>query len=123
MPHEEELAAPMLLGPHTAWYHRSPQRLQTLLKGSTVTPVVELARAFSHKPASVNINIRENESGRTVTIEHDGKKHGYLYKALVDDPGKGLTPHPESSCAPGEEMLTTRDLPLRFIEEVPLDDE
>ena len=117
---EPEHAPPIKLDPHTEWYHGSPQRLQTLTPGSTVTPVLELAKAFAHKPTNVNIQIRENESGRTVTIGHDGELDGYLYRVVVADPAKDLRPHPQSTSAPGEEMLTTRELAVEFLEELPI---
>ena len=123
MPGTEDRAPAMLLGPHTEWYHGSPLRLKVLQKGSTVTPVVALAEAFSHKPGTVSITIRDGDASHQVTIEHDGRQHGYLYKVLVEDPARDLVPHPGSTCAPGEEVLTTRDLPLQFIRELPVDDE
>lgn len=123
MPRPKEPAPPMLLGPHTAWYHGSALQLETLRAGSTVTPVMELARAFSHRPTTVNITIRDGGAGHRVIIQHDGKKHEYLYKVLVDDPAKDLRQHPGSGCAPGEEIPTTRDLLLPLAEGVPLDDE
>ena len=39
------------------------------------------------------------------------------------DPARDLTQHPTSLFAPGEEMLATRDLPLEFICELPMDRE
>ena len=117
---EKEQAPPITLKPHSEWYHGSPERLQILATGSTITPVVELARAFAHKPTNVNVQIRENESGRTVTIDHDGQLDGYLYRVVVNDPAKNLRPHPESMSAPGEEVLTTRELPVEFLEELPI---
>jgi hypothetical protein len=123
MPGAEDRAPAMLLGPHAEWYHGSPLHLETLQKGSTVTPVIVLAEAFSHKPRTVSITIRGGDAAPRVTIEHDGREHGYLYRVLVEDPARDLVPHPRSTCAPGEEVLTTRDLLLQFIREVPVDDE
>ncbi len=115
-----EHAPPMMLEPHTVWFHGSPFRLAILRAGSTVTPVMDLARAFAHKPANVSMTIRERDGERTVIIDHDGKLDGYLYKVLVEDPREDMQQHPGSGLALGEEMLTTRDLPVEFIEELPL---
>jgi len=57
---------PLVLGPHTTWYHGSPLKLETLAEGSTVTPAIELAKAFSHKPSRVGINVRESDTERAV---------------------------------------------------------
>ena len=91
-----------------------------LREGSTVTPVLALAQAFSHKPTNVNIETRERDGRRHVVIGHDGTQAGVLYRVLVQDPGKDLQQHPGSAGAIGEEMLTTRDLPLEWLEDVPL---
>ena len=45
---------------------------------------------------------------------------GYLYSVSVSAPDTDLRQHPESGFARGEEMLTTRDLPVELIEELPL---
>ncbi len=115
-------AAPMTRKAHTAWFHGSPQRLTVLLAGSTVTPVVTLARAFSHKPTSVGIRVHEDdEKGlRRVVIEHNGTRPGYLYRVLVTDPAADLRQHPGADGAAGEEVLTTRELGLELIEELPV---
>ncbi len=115
-------AIPMTKGTHTEWFHGSPQKLISVLPGSTVTPIMLLARAFSHKPKLISIDVTENDvSGkRCFSITHDGKKHGYLHKVIIESPETDLIQHPDSKGASGEEMLTTRPLPLEFIEEVPL---
>ena len=115
---------PLIEGTHTDWYHGSPLRLRVVSAGSTVTPVIELAKAFAHKPTQVSIEVRENdEKGHvelSVTIEHNGQRDAYLYKVLVAKPERDLHQHPGSRLACGEEMLATRDLSLEFIEELPL---
>ena len=115
-----ECAHPMTLAEHTEWYHGSSLRLNTLVIGSFVTPVAFLAKAFASNPTRVNIEIRDNsESGdHTVTIRHDGKKPGYLYRVLVKNPGKDLERHPDSGMTPGDEMVSKRELKLEFLEEV-----
>lgn len=115
-------ATPMTVKPHVEWFHGSPQKLTRLRAGSTVTPVLALARAFSHKPGSVDIQIRENtETGqRRIEIRHNGTDPGYLYRVVVTDPARDLVQHPGSTGARGEEMLTARELALEFMEEVPV---
>ena len=48
------------------WYHGSPYELTTIRKGSTITPNIDLARVFSHKPSCVSIEdnelIKHNEN-------------------------------------------------------------
>ena len=118
----DDRAPPVFIGEHTEWYHGSPRRLQILQSGSTVTPVIAYARAMSHKPTELGIQIRENTDAgeRRVTFKHNGARHGYLYRVLVDDPSRDVRQHPESSGAAGEEVLTTRDLQLEFLEELPV---
>ncbi|MCK5117059.1 MAG: hypothetical protein KAR44_10695 [Candidatus Aegiribacteria sp.] len=113
-------AAPMTSEAHVEWFHGSPKRLSSLLAGSTVTPVITLARAFSHKPVNLSIEVIEDEDHgkRQVRILHDGTKHGYLYRVVVDKPEIDLMQHPDSYGAPGEKMLTVQVLPLEFMEEV-----
>lgn len=81
----EQSAPPILVHPPMRWFHGSPYRLATLRPGSTVTPIVELARAFAHGPARVNINIREDDiaPNRSVVIEHNGKREGLDRKSVV----------------------------------------
>ncbi len=95
-----------------------------LRAGSTVTPILELARAFAHRPRNVSIQIHENneQNFRRVEIVHDGQMDGYLYEVQVSDPAVDLRPHPESTLAPGEEMLTTRELPVTLLESLLLAD-
>jgi GNAT superfamily N-acetyltransferase len=114
-------APPMRLAPTGRWYHGSSIRLDVLKAGSTVTPVPELARAFAHRPSRVEIRVHENDETNTrrLEIEGNGRRGGYLYEVEVADPQVDLEPLPGSTMAPGDEMLTTRDLPVRLIEELP----
>lgn len=102
----EHSAPPMQVAPPARWYHGSSRALDTLREGSAVTPILELARAFAHRPSRVDINIREEDMApsRSVVIEHDGTQGGFLYEVTVADPAADLRPHPESTMAPGEEM-------------------
>lgn len=114
---------PILRNLPREWFHGSPLRLSVVWKGSTVTPIIELARVFSHKPSRVDINVAERGGIRTVSISHTGTQDGYLYRVLVDDPDADLYQHPASVMAPGEEMLAQRDLPLEFICALPMANE
>jgi hypothetical protein len=112
----------MTVKAHTQWFHGSPCELTSLLTGPTVTPVQALAKAFSHKPSNVSIQVREDPDAghRSVSIEHDGIRPGYLYRVVVADPSGDLRQHPGANGAPGEEVLTTRELRLELIEELPV---
>jgi hypothetical protein len=119
---EKSAATPMTLKAHTEWFHGSPRELVSLRAGSTVTPVLALAKAFSHKPSSVEIQVREDaDSGqRHVVIKHNGTQPGYVYRVAVGEPSRDLRQHPSATGAPGEEVLTTRELALGFIEKLPV---
>jgi hypothetical protein len=52
-----------------------------------------------------------------------GGDTGYLFRVLVRNPGEDLEQHPGSGMAPGEEMLSKRELRLEFVEEVTLQEE
>lgn len=110
----------IFFGEASAWFHGSPLRLDVLQEGSTVTPVLELAEAFSHKPPRVGWTVVDHGSDRWVTVEHNGEQDGYLYRVVLDDPDEDLYQHPTSVCSPGEEMLTRRDLRLESLRELPL---
>ena len=51
----------MTTKPHIEWFHGSPNKLNILHSGSTITPILILARAFSHKPEILSIEVNENE--------------------------------------------------------------
>jgi hypothetical protein len=92
------------------WYHGSPLRLEVLRAGSSITQLINLVRAFSHKPALMSVN---NET----SIKHNGTQPGFLY--VVDEV---LTPddvfpldHPAN--ASQWEWITRHDVRLRLLEE------
>ena len=116
----EECPPPLRNTPSQHWYHGSASLLQFLRPGSSVTPVVELAKAFARRPSRIDILVHENdeENVRKVTLEDDGKRDGYLYEVEITDPATDLRANPESKMAPGEELLTTRGLRVRLIEQV-----
>lgn len=113
-------APAMIVRPHVQWFHGSPNRLTTLRAGSTVTPIAALAKTFSHKHSDVSIELRETHGRRHVRIRHNGERSGHLHRVMVGNAATDLRQHPGSAGALGEEMLTTRDLPVEWLEDVPL---
>lgn len=104
------------------WYHGSPDRLTCIRSGSTITGNKILAMAFSHKPVLLQIKVTENEETglRTVTLKQDGTSNGYLYRVILDDPKTDTREDPESVMFAGDEVLTTRELKVELLEEIPL---
>jgi hypothetical protein len=104
------------------WYHGSPAVLNTIRAGSTITLSRTLAMAFSHKPVHVQVDVNEHtEIGlKTVTITQDGSEMGFLYSVEVSDPNRDTREDPESVMFPRDEVLTTRELKVKLIKEVPL---
>jgi len=92
------------------WYHGSPLRLETLRAGSTITPLRDLARVFSHKPPVVSLD----DTGGRIEIRHNGSLAGWLYRVL--EVSEVLVfPHPRSSMPAGLEWLTAVDLRLELL--------
>lgn len=56
------------------WFHGSPEPLDTLRVGSSITPTETVARGFSHKPEFLSI---DNDGA---AIHHNGTRAGYLYQ-------------------------------------------
>lgn len=104
------------------WFHGSPARLSSIRPGSTITGNRILAMAFSHKPEHLRIEVSEGSGSglRTITLKQDGIRKGYLYRVILNDPETDTMEDPESVMFPGDEVLTIRELPVEFIEEVPL---
>lgn len=117
---QSDRAPELTTRPHVQWFHGSPKRLTLLKAGSTVTPIPALARAFSHKPSELKIELRETDGRQRVRITHNGTQAGHLHRVVVEDPAADLRQHPGSTAALGEEMLTTRDLRVEWLQEVPL---
>ncbi|MCD4709111.1 MAG: hypothetical protein K8S62_15420 [Candidatus Sabulitectum sp.] len=107
------------------WYHGSPERLSIIRPGSTITRNRTLAMAFSHKPNHVCIEVMVNEESglRAITLKQDGTRKGYLYHVIPDNSETDTREDPESVMFPGDEVLTTRELRVELLEEVPLRDE
>lgn len=98
------------------WFHGSPNRLDVLRPGSTITQDEDLARIFSHKPQTV---LLEDDPALLAAgaerLRHTGSLPGFLH--AVDEPvgPDDVYPHPSSSMAAGLEWLTRRPLRLRLI--------
>ena len=92
------------------WFHGSPQKLEELLPGSTITQDRTLALVFSHKPSLVSDTRDEGAGG---SIKHNGRADGWLH--VVDEPVRSsdIVPVPGSTIGPGQEWQTTR--PLRVV--------
>ncbi|MCK5840770.1 MAG: hypothetical protein KAH31_01270 [Candidatus Sabulitectum sp.] len=104
------------------WFHGSPEILSSIRPGSTITGNRILAMAFSHKPDHLHIEVEErDESGlRTITLKQDGTRNGYLYRVILSDPETDTKEDPESVMFPGDEVLTSRELEVELLEEIPL---
>jgi GNAT superfamily N-acetyltransferase len=92
------------------WYHGSPEIIDTLREGSTITQWKELAIAFSHKPTELSYDKIDGE------ITHNGTEQGYLY--VIDEPvvmDTDIYPHPKSSMDKNVEYLTKRLIKLRMV--------
>ena len=87
-----------------------------------VTPLVELAKAFAHKPENVSIEacVSGARGVREIHVEHDGQRRGYLYRVAVTNADEDLRQHPGSVCQPGWETITSRDPPMEPIMDLPL---
>ncbi len=105
-----------------AWYHGSPERLEVLRVGSTITRSRTVAEAFARRPTCVGLSVVA-KTGRPTRLEvcQNGTGHGYLY--VIDEPvaETNVHPHPQSSFPDGGlEWLTDRPLRLRCLGEVPV---
>ena len=95
------------------WYHGSPERLEVLRKGSWVTQFIELAKAFSHRPTSISLD----DDCRTV--KHNGSLPGLLYE-VAEEIGPDDVSYLRDTA--GTHWQTQRDLQLRLVAELPIDD-
>lgn len=94
------------------WFHGSPEKFDTLLKGSWVTPYKELARAFSHRPS--RICSADNDC---VKVKHNGTLPGYLYIIAEEINERDLTLLPNTD---ETHWQTNRDLKVELVENVPV---
>lgn len=91
-----------------SWWHGSPERLDVLRAGSSITRVRALAEAFAHKPAHVSI-------ATDSAISHDGARPGYLYRVAEPVGPDDAAPHPSSSMPVSYEFVTRRALRLELV--------
>ena len=95
------------------WYHGSPDKLRVLRKGSWITQLREMAKAFSHKPTLMSLD----DDCRNV--KHNGRQPGFLY--VVSEPiGTDDVSYLRDTAQ--THWQTQRDLQVRLLAELPLDD-
>lgn len=95
------------------WYHGSPDQIDILQPGSTITQNRRLAEVFSHKPTIVSAE----DDGR---IRHNGTLPGLLYRIAENVRPEDVTPHPRTTMQEGEEWLTLRELSLTLLGPTPI---
>ncbi len=94
----------------TNWYHGSPEVIDILAAGSSITRNKQLAIAFSHKPSMICI---DDEGG----LSHDGECDGYLY--VIDEPVNADDIYAHQACEKDDlwEWITRRPLKVKKIED------
>lgn len=100
----------MLTKDQSAWFHGSPLRLEKLCKGSSVTQIEKLARAFSTKPTLVSVS----DDG---SIRHNGREKGHIYKIIDTVTPDDIYKHPATTMDEGWEWITRKDFRLEFLYE------
>ena len=91
------------------WFHGSPERLDSLRPGASITQNRRLAEAFSHKPSFVSI-------GDDGSIRHDGSRQGWLHVVAETVTARDIRPYPPGEhLPPGEEWLARRELKLKLV--------
>ncbi len=95
------------------WYHGSPTKLSSLRKGSMVTPFVEIAKAFSHKPKLLSM------SEDMKSVKHNGQIPGLLYVVAEEVTEDDLV---ELSDTKQTHWEIRRDLHANLVADVPIDD-
>ncbi|KKK67107.1 hypothetical protein LCGC14_2957370, partial [marine sediment metagenome] len=91
----------------------SPEELTVLQRGSWLTQFKELAKAFSHKPALISLG------GDCVNVKHNGRLPGFLYTVSEPIGPEDVTYLRDTAQT---HWQTNRDLPLRLVTKLPLDD-
>ena len=105
------------------WYHGSPAKLIILNAGSSITPFIEVAKAYSHKPEHLELSFLEDTEKNLINVEvkHDGRISGFIYQVMITDPNE--LRKPDENLGPlGEEMVTTQEMCLRLIEKTEVRD-
>ena len=92
------------------WFHGSPLRLEKLCKGSSITQIEKLARAFSTKPAIVSVS----DDG---SIRHNGKVKGYVYQIIDTVTPDDIYKHPATTMEEEWEWITRKDFRLELLYE------
>ncbi len=102
--------------PHLNWFHGSPTKLEVLMAGSSITPFMEIAKAYSHKPERLELSVLEDTENELIHVEvkHDGNMPGFIYQVMISDP-KELRKPDENLGPLGEEKVTTQEVTLRLI--------
>ena len=100
----------MSLNYQSTWFHGSPLNLEKLCKGSSITQIEKLARAFSTKPTVVSVS----DDG---SIRHNRKEKGRVYKIIDTVTPDDYYKHPATTMDEGWEWITKRDFRLEFLYE------
>ena len=109
--------------PNVNWFHGSPIKLRNLKAGSSITPFMEIAKAYSHKPERLELSVVEDTVRNQIHVEvkHDGRRPGFIYQVMIADL-KELRKPDENLGPLGEEMVTTREMSLMLIEKTEVRD-
>ena len=94
----------------STWFHGFPLRLKKLCKGSSITQIEQLARAFSTKPTIVSVS----DDG---SIRHNDKEKGYIYKIIDTVTPDDIYKHPKTTMDEEWEWITRKDIRLEFLYE------
>lgn len=88
-----------------------------LRPGSTITPYVDIARVFSHKPRLVSMDCEDdNAPPSEYTIRHSGARPGFLYRVAEPVRPDDIYQQPAAGPLPDEwEWLTGRELCVELI--------
>ena len=100
----------MSLKNQSTWFHGSPLNLEKLCKGSSITQIEQLARAFSTKPTIVSVS----DDG---SIRHNGKEKGRVYKVIGTVTPDDIYKHPKTTMDESWEWITKGDFRLEFLYE------
>ncbi|UCD10086.1 MAG: hypothetical protein JSU79_05455 [Dehalococcoidales bacterium] len=84
--------------------------LEKLSKGSSITQIEKLARAFSTKPTIASVSDDGN-------IRHNGKAKGRVYKIIDTVTPDDIYKHPATTMDEGWEWITRKDFRLEFLYE------
>ena len=100
----------MSLKNQSTWFHGSPLILEKLCKGSSVTQIKKLARAFSTRPTILSVSDDGN-------IRHNGNETGRIYRIIDTVTADDIYKHPATTMDEDWEWITTKDFRLEFLYE------